>query len=121
MLYREEYSPCMNEEMRASTFWILLALARGRHHGYALIEEVRELSDDRVRLKVPTLYAALDRLSRDGLVASDGDEVVDGRLRRYFKVTGEGDAKLTAEVARMESAAQRARSTLGLTAKGNMA
>jgi DNA-binding PadR family transcriptional regulator len=111
----------MSEEMRTSAFWILLALARGRHHGYALIEEVRELSEDRVRLKVPTLYAALDRLARDGLVVSDGDEIFDGRLRRYFKVTGEGEAQLTAEVARMEAASQRARSTLGLISKGKLA
>ena len=38
-------------------------------------------------LKVATLYAALERLEREGLVAVDGDEAVDGRLRRYFRLT----------------------------------
>lgn len=104
----------MAEEMRSSTFWILLALAGGRRHGYAIIEEVRTLSDGRFVLKVPTLYAALDRLSRDGLVLDDGEEAVGGRLRRYFRITDEGTAQLAAEATRMVSDAQTARQRLAL-------
>ncbi|WP_244302831.1 PadR family transcriptional regulator [Leucobacter coleopterorum] len=55
------------KEMREPTFLILTALASGRKHGYALIAEAAELSGNRVQLKVGTLYAALDRLSDEGL------------------------------------------------------
>ena len=59
-----EYSDRMATELRDSTFWILTVLSQGRRHGYALMQEARELSDGRVDLKVATLYAALDRLGR---------------------------------------------------------
>lgn len=98
--------------MREPTFWILTALATERRHGYALIEEVRLSSNDRVVLKVTTLYAALDRLSRQGLVAPDGDEVSSGRTRRYFRLTGAGRDALVAEIERMEGNARDARARL---------
>lgn len=101
-------------ELREPTFWVLTALAAGRRHGYSLIKETGYLSGGRVDLKVATLYAALDRLGRQGLVAPDGDEVVDGRLRRYFRLTDEGYARLEAEVARMEANARDARVRLSL-------
>jgi PadR family transcriptional regulator PadR len=99
-------------ELRESSFWVLTALAAGRNHGYALIQETRELSMGRVDLKVPTLYAALDRLREQGLVALDGDEVVDGRLRRYFRLTDSGASRLSDEISRMEANARQARSRL---------
>lgn len=102
----------MSSEMREPTFWVLTVLTGGRRHGYALMEEARALSDGRVNLKVATLYAALDRLGQQGWVALDGDEVVDGRLRRYFRLTDEGAARLEAEVARLEANAHQARARL---------
>ncbi|WP_136709944.1 PadR family transcriptional regulator [Agromyces sp. H66] len=99
----------MGSEMREPTFWTLVSLSGGRRHGYALMEEVRDASEGRVELKVATLYAVLERLQREGLVAADGDEVVDGRLRRYFRMTGLGEQSLAAELERMESAARLAR------------
>jgi len=101
-----------NSELRDPSFWILTALAAGRNHGYALIHETRELSSGRVDLKVPTLYAALDRLREQGLVALDGDEIVDGRLRRYFQLTDSGASRLSDEIARMEANARQAKSRL---------
>nr|WP_276611555.1 helix-turn-helix transcriptional regulator [Cryptosporangium phraense] len=48
-----------------------------------------------------TLYGALDRLTDDGLVAHDHEEVVDGRLRRYYRLTDQGLDVLGAETERM--------------------
>ncbi|GAA3867874.1 PadR family transcriptional regulator [Leifsonia kafniensis] len=98
--------------MREPTFWVLTVLTGGRRHGYSLIEEARELSDGRVNLKAATLYAALERLGQQGWVALDGDEVVDGRLRRYFRLTDAGAVQLEAEVARLEANARQARTRL---------
>lgn len=111
----------MVTEMREPTFWVLTVLAAGRRHGYALINETRELSQGRVDLKVATLYAALDRLGEQGLVALDGDEVVDGRLRRYFRLTDAGAAALTEQITRIESNASQARARLVLRPAGGAA
>jgi len=99
-------------EVREPTFFILLSLAGGAKHGYAILTESAELSDGRVQLKVGTLYAALDRLSADGLVAAAGEEVVDGRNRRYFALTDAGHAVLAAEAERQRRNAERAATRL---------
>ena len=95
-------------EMREPTFLVLAALADGSKHGYALITEVAILSDDRVRLRPGTLYAALDRLRDEGLVAVSGEEVVEGRLRRYYELTERGAASLAEEAARLQANAKQA-------------
>jgi PadR family transcriptional regulator PadR len=99
-------------EMREPTFFVLASLADGRKHGYGIIKDAADLSDGRVTLKVGTLYAALDRLQTEGLVVAAGDEVVDGRLRRYFELTEPGAASLAAESERQELNAARARGRL---------
>jgi PadR family transcriptional regulator, regulatory protein PadR len=75
----------------------MIALAGEPRHGYGIIQEVRRLSRGRNDLKAGTLYALLDRLENDGLVQIDREEVVDGRLRRYYELTKEGTALLTEE------------------------
>lgn len=97
------------KEMREPTFMVLAALADGRKHGYSLIAEAEKLSHGRIQLKVGTLYAALDRLQKEGLVCTAGEEVVDGRLRRYFSLSEDGRGALEAELNRMESTAREAR------------
>ena len=94
--------------MQEPTVLILSALADGRKHGYALIAAAEDMSDGRVKLKVSTLYAALDRLAKEGLVVRAGEEVADGRLRRYYDLTGEGRAALEEEVSRMQALARQA-------------
>ena len=89
----------MAQALGDSAFWILTALAPGRLHGYAVLLSVAEMSADSVQLKPTTLYAVLDRLERDGLVLPDGDEVVSGRMRRYFALTDAGEARLRSETA----------------------
>jgi len=108
-------------EMREPTFLVLAALADGRKHGYALIAEAAVLSGGRVNLKVGTLYAALDRLQGEGLVAAAGDEVVDGRNRRYYALTDAGADALSDEVVRMQTKAALASARLKLRPAGGLA
>lgn len=99
-------------ELREPAFWILTVLARGRRHGYGVIDDARQLSDGRVDLRVATLYTTLDRLVADGLILADGDEIHDGRVRRYFRITDEGAARLGAEAERLAASAAAAKASL---------
>jgi len=107
-----------NTDMREPTFLVLSALANGRKHGYAVITEISELSDGRVRLRPGTLYAALDRLREEGLVAVAGEEVVAGRLRRYYQLTDVGAVRLAEEAARLQTNARNALRRLRMRAAG---
>lgn len=82
-------------------FLILTALADEPLHGYGMIEEVRRISEGTVKLYAGTLYTVLDRLNKDGLVEVDREEIVQSRLRRYYKLTGAGAQRLAAESARL--------------------
>ena len=84
-----------------NTFWILTALAGGRRHGYAILLDVQELTAAKVSLRVTTLYASLERLERDGLVRRAGEEIVDGRARRYYELTDGGFQALALEAERL--------------------
>jgi PadR family transcriptional regulator len=98
--------------MQQATFLILTALAAGRQHGYGIITDVLEISGGRVRLRTGTLYTALDRLRADGLIAVDREEIVDSRLRRYYRLTPAGRETLAAEAARLQANAGVAMSRL---------
>ncbi|GGO77523.1 PadR family transcriptional regulator [Nonomuraea cavernae] len=99
--------------LREQSYLVLLALSEGPLHGYGVIKAVRELSEDRVRLGAGTLYGALDRLTRTGLARVDSEEVVDGRHRRYYELTGQGAELLAEETARLTRLAATAQRRLG--------
>lgn len=98
--------------MQEPTFLILTALAVGPQHGYGIITDVVQISGERVRLQAGTLYAALDRLQGEGLVETDREEVVDGRARRYYRLTSEGEARLATEAEHLRRNADTATSRL---------
>jgi len=101
-MHREAmYSRRMTEQ----ALFILASLARGDLHGYGIARDVEELSDGRIRLTAGTIYGALNRLSDDGLVAPAGEQQVQGRRRRYYRLTPAGHEVLAAEVERLRSAA----------------
>lgn len=87
--------------LQEPTFLILTALASGPKHGYAVQREVELLSEGRVTLRPGTLYTALDRLTDEHLAEIDREEVTDGRLRRYYRITGAGAARLADEAERL--------------------
>ena len=95
--------------MTQAAFFVLTALADQPRHGYGILREIEELSDGEVQLRVGTLYGVLDRLTADGLIALDREEVQQGRLRRYYRVTDEGVHALDAEADRMAAGAGAAR------------
>lgn len=98
----------MAREMREATFTILTALADGPRHGYGVMTEVSELSGGSVQLLAGTLYAALERLRADDLIAVAREEIVQGRLRRFYALTESGTQTLLDEAERRRTMAQRA-------------
>ncbi|GGS32998.1 PadR family transcriptional regulator [Actinokineospora fastidiosa] len=98
--------------MSEQAFLVVTALADEPMHGYAIVQAVEALSEGRVRLRVGTLYGVLDRLVADGLAERDREEVHQGRLRRYYRLTDAGVRALAAEVARMRSNVRAASAVL---------
>ena len=88
---------------------ILISLADGPKHGYALIQDIKELAD--VELGPGTLYGALDRLERLGLI----DALPADDRRHPYRITAPGAAALRAHLDSLErvSAAGRLRLRLG--------
>ena len=90
---------------------ILLALAEGDKHGYALMGDIERLSDGRVRVGPATLYGTIKRLLADGLIqetAQRPDPALDDQRRRYYQLTTLGRQACTAEVQRLRALLDRA-------------
>ena len=104
--------------MTRQSYLILLSLIGERRHGYAVIQAVVELSAGEVKLAAGTLYGNLDRLLAAGLVVSAGDEVVDGRQRRYYRATDAGAQAAQAETLRLAQLAARAQQVLDAGLRG---
>ena len=92
---------------------IMLALADGAKHGYAIKLDVETRTDGAIRLGPGTLYEAIQRLEEGGLVAqAPGGEPGNGQeaQRRYYKLTDRGWKALTAEIRQLGLVVDRARS-----------
>ena len=89
-----------------ATFFILLSLAPGPKHGYAIVKDVQSLSDGRVILSTGTLYGAIKRLLDQGWIARvqllEGTEP-NGRDIKYYELTLLGQRVLSAETERLRS------------------
>jgi PadR family transcriptional regulator PadR len=96
-----------------TTFFILLALAPGPSHGYAIVKRVDQQSRERVRLSTGTLYGAIRRLLEGGWIerAGESDEAENGRGRKTYRLTRLGRRLLEAETARLQSLVAAARET----------
>ncbi|MEU6981165.1 PadR family transcriptional regulator [Streptomyces sp. NPDC046371] len=94
-------SPSLTEPQ----YFILAVLMDGPLHGYGIIKAAEQATEGRLRIAVGTLYGALDRMERAGLVAAGDEEIVDGRARRYYRITEDGNQALGREALRMWQAA----------------
>lgn len=77
-----------------------------------MIQDVLLVSGGAVKLHAGTLYTVLDRLSRDGLVEVDRKEIVQSRLRRYYRITNAGAVRLATESQRLARHAEAANQRL---------
>lgn len=103
----ESYLPLTN-----LSFHVLLALADGAQHGYAIGKQVEERSSGRLNPATGSLYQALKRLHEGGLVEEADvpeDENHDTR-RQYFKLTQLGREVVAAEAQRLDELVATARS-----------
>src|SRR4051795_8805055 len=98
--------------MQTPTFLILAGLAGQPRHGYGIVQAVADLSAGEVKLRPGTLYGALERLTEQGLIELDHEEVVEGRLRRYYQLTTDGATTLGAETEQLQRHADAAREQL---------
>jgi DNA-binding PadR family transcriptional regulator len=109
MKSREETS----EPLKPAVFQVLLSLAEGDKHGYAVLKDVEEQSGGEVKLSTGTLYAVFKRLLAEGLIVEcrrrpPAEE--DDQRRRYYQLTPAGRAVAVAEAQRMEKLLAQARS-----------
>lgn len=84
---------------------ILLALSDRPRHGYAIMAEVEDRTEGAVRLGTGTLYTALKRLRKDGLIreVSGAERSEHGRERRTYALTEQGQAYLAEQVERLRA------------------
>jgi DNA-binding PadR family transcriptional regulator len=99
-----------------TVFHMLVAMADGPAHGYAIAQEVEELTAGTVVLGPGTLYGSLQRMVSWGLIEeteNPGDDSLHAQRRRYYRVTPAGTTALRAESERLARALDAVRERLG--------
>jgi DNA-binding PadR family transcriptional regulator len=94
-----------------ATFHILLAVAEGERHGYAIIQDVEARTDGELRLSAGTLYRSVARMVEQGLIAEVARRrtAADDERRRYYRITPLGLAVARAESRRLSRMLKLAR------------
>jgi DNA-binding PadR family transcriptional regulator len=95
----------------AATLHILLALAEGERHGYAILQDVEARTDGELLMSAGTLYRSIARMVEQGLIAEVTRRRTqpDDERRRYYKLTALGMAVARGEVRRLSQLVQMAR------------
>jgi DNA-binding PadR family transcriptional regulator len=107
------------EQLAPAAFLILFALASGDKHGYAIMQEARKLSDDKLQIGPATLYTTIQRLlDSDRIREVPGPEDGDSR-RRYYRLTRAGKSALDSELARMEALVRKSKAMRVRTAESS--
>lgn len=122
-MVRRRFDPAEYLPLTPPMFQVLVALADGEKHGYAIIKEVHRRTDGKVRLSAGTLYALIRRFVQEGLIVESDerpDPVLDDERRRYYRLSENGRAVAIAEAQRMEEAVAQARAKLFVRKPGTV-
>ena len=106
--------------LKPATFLLLVSLAAGDRHGYALRKEVANRSHGSIRLGPASLYRTLVALLEQGLIEASGRRPapeLDDERRRYYRITERGRQSLRAEASRLEALAAAARAVIPVRVK----
>ncbi len=98
-------APDQMSPLPAAQLHILLALADGEKHGYAVMREVESMTDGEVTMGPGTLYGTVKKMLNAGLIEETDqrpDPEMDDERRRYYRMSGLGARVLDAETARLE-------------------
>lgn len=107
MMGRQEPTPGNIDSylpLPASTMHIIVALADGPRHGYAIMRDIEDLHDGSVTIGPGTLYGSIKRMIERGLVEETDDRpdpALDDQRRRYYRLTNLGHRVGAAEQARL--------------------
>jgi DNA-binding PadR family transcriptional regulator len=105
MAEEEQRDPTSLLPLTPTVLHILLALADGEKHGYAIMQEVAGRTAGTMRLGPGTLYGSIQRMLNDDLIAEVHDRAFSSHgeeRRRYYRLTGFGQRVLQAEAQRLE-------------------
>jgi DNA-binding PadR family transcriptional regulator len=97
-----------------AVFHILMALATEDRHGYAIIQDVAERTNNSLRLGAATLYRSLQRMLEQGLIIETverPDPENDDERRRYYRITPYGETVARAETRRLAELVNLARAS----------
>ena len=103
--------------LTAAEFQVLLSLADGDKHGYAIGKEISVRTDGQVQLRAATLYTVIKRLLENDFIDEEAerpDPELDDERRRYYRLTMRGRRAAEAEALRLEATAKQARAKLRL-------
>jgi len=106
------FDPSIYLPLTPAMFQVLVALADGEKHGYAIIKEVARRTGGAVALSAGTLYTIIRRFEQEGVIAEAAerpDPALDDERRRYYRLTDFGRDVARAEARRMETALGMAR------------
>src|SRR5262249_5283755 len=85
---------------------ILRSLLFGQAHGHALAKHIQRTSEDLLQVETGSLYPALHRLEKTGLIAASWELSAKGKRAKYYRLTAAGKRRLTAERSRWEQMSQ---------------
>jgi PadR family transcriptional regulator, regulatory protein PadR len=85
---------------------ILKAVSLGPLHGYGVLLRIQQISGNRLEIQQGSLYPALYRLERQGLIASEWGESENKRKAKYYSLTAGGRKRLLAETRNWNSMAE---------------
>jgi DNA-binding PadR family transcriptional regulator len=104
--------------LKIQWFHVMLCLADGEQHGYAIMQEVLERSDGKIRLWPASLYGNIKRLIKADLIEESEERPapqLDDARRRYYRLTPLGRRVLKAECDRLHALVRDARRKLALS------
>jgi DNA-binding PadR family transcriptional regulator len=100
------------QPLTPAVYHILLALADGEKHGYAIMKDVAAQTGGALTMGPGTLYGSIKRMLSAGLIQETGerpDPALDDERRRYYRLSGLGRKAVAAETRRLSSALKAAR------------
>jgi DNA-binding PadR family transcriptional regulator len=101
-----------NQPLTPAVFHILLALADGEKHGYAIMKDVESQTSGRLKMGPGTLYGSIKRMLAAGLIEETDerpDPALDDERRRYYRLSPQGKSLVVVESQRLAQIVQVAR------------